>query len=217
MYYGLAFASVVCGDLPPVYRIPFIYGGRVAMGLKPPLGSVDEVEERGRLARALQQGLAPLLAHPCQGDLAIGIDDELGELPLLDEGKSMHDGQEFADVVRPLREGTHLEDRTAGGKVDASVLHHARIAGAGRIDYDGFFDRHLGGALHPRGSTVASGEALGPFLIGSEGIAVALEGLEDGGRVSLGLALAFGPSLIDSWLVTSPDDVPLSFLCHWLA
>ena len=64
---------------------------------------------------------------------------------------------------------------------------------------------------------MASSEALGSFFVGSEGIAVALEGLEEGVGVTLGLSLAFGPSLIDSRLVTCPDDVPLLFLCHWLA
>jgi len=70
----------------------------------------EEVEERGRLGRALQKGLAALLAHPSEGRLAIGVDDELREPLLLDERQRMHDSEELPDVIRSLRERPHLED-----------------------------------------------------------------------------------------------------------
>ena len=55
------------------------------MRLEPALSTLDEVEERSGLSRALQEGLAALLAHPPEGRLAIGVDDELREPLLLDE------------------------------------------------------------------------------------------------------------------------------------
>ena len=47
------------------------------MRLEPALSTLDEVEELSRLGRALQKGLAALLAHPSEGRLAIRVDDEL--------------------------------------------------------------------------------------------------------------------------------------------
>ena len=80
------------------------------MRLEPALSTLDEVEELSRLGRALQKGLAALLAYPSESRLAIGVDDELREPLLLDECQCMHDGEELPDVIRSLREGPHLED-----------------------------------------------------------------------------------------------------------
>ena len=63
---------------------------------------------------------------------------------------------------------------------------------------------------------MATGEALKPFFIGSQSLTMALEGLEEGLRIALCLALTFRPGLIDPWLMSCPDYVPLLLLCHRL-
>ena len=63
---------------------------------------------------------------------------------------------------------------------------------------------------------MATGEALKALFIGSQSLTTALEGLEEGLRIALRLALTFRPSLIDPWLMSCPDYVPLLLLCHRL-
>ena len=56
---------------------------------------------------------------------------------------------------------------------------------------------------------MATGEALKALFIGSQSFTTALEGLEEGLGIALRLALTFRPGLIDPWLMSRPDDVPL--------
>ena len=128
----------------------------------------------------------------------------------------MHDGEELPDVIRSLGEGPHLEDDPTRGQVHATVLHHTWIARAGSIDSERLLDGSFCATLHPRGGTVATGEALKALFIGSQSFTTALEGLEEGLGIALRLALTFRPGLIDPWLVSRPDDVPLLLLCHRL-
>jgi len=106
------------------------------VGLKPALGSGDNLEELFRLGRALQLGLALALGDPEDGVVGVAVDGLIVQALLPTEGEGVDDGKELSDVVGAV-DGAEVEHLVARLEVDGLILHRAGIARAGGIHRPG--------------------------------------------------------------------------------
>ena len=116
----------------PFLSLPFDDGITEIMRLEPVFGTGDNLEELFRLWRALQLCLALPLRHPENGIVTVGIDGLIGQALLPTEGKGMHDGQEFTDIISAMNRAV-MKHLIACLQVYRLIFHRARIARTGRI------------------------------------------------------------------------------------
>ena len=97
------------------------------MGLKPVLGTGDDLVELFCLRRALQLGLTLTLCHPQDGVIRVRIDGFVVQALLPTKSQGMDDGQELPDIIGAMHWPV-MEHAIACLQVYCLILHRSRIA-----------------------------------------------------------------------------------------
>ena len=103
------------------------------MGAQPLFRANNNIIKWLGLRCALQFCLALSLLNPQDGVVRVGVDGLRVQTPLPTKRQSMHNGQEFPDVVRAIN-GTKVEHPRTSRQINALVLHRAGITRAGGVD-----------------------------------------------------------------------------------
>ena len=214
------FPPEICRNFPPLLRFP-LQGRGIGVLAQPLLGALYQPEERFALGVARQLGLALLLPHPGYGVAAVAVHGHVQPL-LLQQGQGVHDGQEFADVVRAIH-GPQVKHLLSGGQVHAPVFHLPRVAAARRVHHQATRVHGLGqgdfGNLR-RLPLRGAGRAAAYVLVrrcgkGTLRLRACVKRLELRPLVALRLQLAVRPLVVDARADACPDHVVFLFL-HFL-
>jgi len=132
---------IIRRDLPPRGGFPLEELVGVGVGLEPREGSLDQlVDAVARLAFLHGLGADFLSADPGQRGGAVGVDGMV-ERSLGQVGQGVDDGQELAQVVRPVGERALPEGDRLVAQPDAAVVRVAGLHVPRRVDAEAIRDR----------------------------------------------------------------------------
>ena len=208
------FSSEIGRNLAPLLCLPLYDGDGDAVCLEPRFGTLDELKEFFGLFSTIKQGLARLLAHPTDSRAAIAVDNHLEPL-LVEHGQGVDDGEKLANIIGAVY-GAEVKYLLAVAEVYTTVLHRARVAATRGIYGKGI-------ALHYGGQCVeGKGRRVGLLLhIGMSWRSVRafcffarVERLVRCSFDAFYLRLAVVPTMVNTRVETTPNDVELFLLAH---